>query len=254
MKQNPVFGELLKKYMAKRKISGRKLAIKSGVAVGYISEIVNGKRENPPSPKIINKISQALELAQTEKETLLEAANFSFEEEIFSENSTIQKIWDILSDSAIPYEIKSLVQEDITRIVASWSAYVQAQQSYTRNEWEQVIAICDSATELVEPTFVKLPSYLLDIKAVAHLHLGNINEAEKALNRLEIFLSQMDNPLLKRTVLTHQRDVLRLSSKAQSVSEPERRDTDDARADHPHTDWGACLVHAPIDSDDKSRR
>ena len=62
---NGSFGEYLKGLRMSRKMSIRKLAMKSGVSSSYISNIEIGKR-NVPTPDAIKKLSVALNITQEE--------------------------------------------------------------------------------------------------------------------------------------------------------------------------------------------
>lgn len=91
---NDSFGGYLMKLRQSKKMSIRKLAMKSGVSAGYISNIETGKR-NTPTPDSIKKLSQSLNV--TYEEMMIQAGYMREQKDAVYELSS--KLLEVMKES-----------------------------------------------------------------------------------------------------------------------------------------------------------
>lgn len=88
------FGKYLMKVRQSKKMSIRKLAMKSGVSAGYLSNVETGKN-NTPTPNVIKKIAESLNI--TYEEMMIQAGYMREQKDAVYELSS--KLLEVMKES-----------------------------------------------------------------------------------------------------------------------------------------------------------
>jgi transcriptional regulator with XRE-family HTH domain len=174
--ENNDFGKYLRKLRKEKSLSTHRLAELSGVSQSYIAQVENGRKTNPPSPEILRKIADALNIPYPQ---LLVAAGYLDEWE-----------YDEEEDQRHQFErLENLYEEKGYRI------------EFVSNEWEKLIAIYsnDEENRLIQ-SHIPFNVFLRNGKSLLY-NLSHQKErprleaSEMVIEVIREFIEKLKNPM-----------------------------------------------------------
>lgn len=105
------FGGLLKSMREARRISQSKLAERADFDHSYVSRLESGARM--PTREAVERLAAALNLAQTEEDSLLAAAGFLPRDvsSLLSDEPVLGEVLDLLQNDSVPLEYRNNIRQ-----------------------------------------------------------------------------------------------------------------------------------------------
>lgn len=121
-----------------------------------------------------------------------------------------RELANLLEHLAIPGYIKEGVATDARALLEGWRAYDRARIDLYQRNWLNIIEQCENYRKslTISP---HLLAHWLDISAIAHLHLGKVEDADVLLKHetIQKMLASEEEPYLRASIRLHQGDVFR---------------------------------------------
>lgn len=121
------FGKLLKALRERRGVSQSKLAEKAGFDHSYVSRLEGGARM--PTRDAVDRLGAALELGESERDSLLASAGFLPRDltSLLSSEPIIGEVLDLLRDEDLPSECRENIRKQLHLLAeqAKFARYAQ---------------------------------------------------------------------------------------------------------------------------------
>lgn len=122
------FGVLLKRMRESRRVSQSKLAERADFDHSYVSRLESGARM--PTREAVERLAEALAVAQSEQDTLLASAGFLPRDvsSLLSDEPVLGEVLDLLQDDEVPAEYRENMRQ-VLRLLAEQGRMANASRS-----------------------------------------------------------------------------------------------------------------------------
>lgn len=134
-----------------------------------ISRYITG--ESPIRRDILECIFEAYPLSELDRSRLLTAAGYSSDQAEEIRSTALQKLILVLTDDALPEDVKENIQRDVEAVIDGWQTYTQIEFLNHQRKWPEANQLYTDKAQVITSALSRLPQYLKAIHARSLSHL-----------------------------------------------------------------------------------
>ena len=221
MEINERFCDVFQEICKKQDLKQSEIEGKTGIRQSTISTWLNCKVK--PSREKIVQLQIGLQLSQADTNRLLLAAGYGLSNTGSIDSKALGHLVLALQDAGIPQDIRAKLEEDILVLVDSWRTYAEAQEYNHRRKWNDTVKKSEAASQKIKSMERRLSAYVNDVKGTAHLHKGEVAEAEMIQNGNITLVKELNDLHLQANNEIHRGDVFREQGKLDEAEKQYRQ-------------------------------